>query len=380
MDKPTPIENVFFHTNEPGFARIYYSIDDETMQGNQWFEGNLISGDNYISVPIPSKIHYLRFDLLKRTGDSIAINCVGYQYRKSIRVVLLFTTLGLDIVFIVAVFFYAYRLKIYNFIINNKKLCYIYEQTDQIFSLAISDFKNRFSGSYLGILWGVIQPLSTILLFWFVFQVGFKSGTITGYPFILWLAAGMIPWNYFYDSWFTGTNTFIAYNYIVKKVVFKIEYLPIVKALSSFLLNLIFNVILIILYTIYGHFMGIHIIDMFYYSFCIFTLSLSLTYITATLNVFVKDIGQVMGIILQVLMWMTPMMWQYSMIPESMAWFYEWNPLHYIINGYRESLINGYFFYHQWEQMLRFWLITGVLYFVGHKLMFRMKEHFADVL
>ncbi|MBQ4058649.1 MAG: ABC transporter permease [Lachnospiraceae bacterium] len=251
---------------------------------------------------------------------------------------------------------------------------------DQIFALAISDFKGRFSGSYLGVFWGVIQPLSNILLFWFVFQVGFRSNPIDNVPFILWLAAGMIPWNYFYDSWFDGTNTFVSYSYIVKKVVFNIEVLPLVKVLSSSILNLIFNGILIIIYCIYNRFMGFHIFDMIYYSFCLFMLTLGLSYITATLNVFIKDIGQFMGIILQILMWLTPMMWSYEMIPTNLQWIYKFNPLHYVINGYRESLINGYWFFHQKEQMVWFWIVTIIIFLTGKSLMNKLKDHFADVL
>ena len=108
------------------------------------------------------------------------------------------------------------------------------ELISQVLSLAASDFKSRFSGSYLGIFWGVIQPLSTIILFWFVFQVGFRSNPVDDVPFILWLSAGMIPWNFFYDAWYGGTSAFTSYSYIVKKVVFRIEVLPLVKILSYF--------------------------------------------------------------------------------------------------------------------------------------------------
>ena len=218
------------------------------------------------------------------------------------------------------------------------------ELLSQVLSLAASDFKSRFSGSYLGIFWGVIQPLSTIILFWFVFQVGFRSNPVDDVPFILWLSAGMIPWNFFYDAWYGGTSAFTSYSYIVKKVVFRIEVLPLVKILSSFILNVVFNVILLVM------------------------LALALSYITATLNVFIKDIGQFIGIILQVLMWMTPMMWPYTMVAEQDAWLYKLNPLHYVINGYRESLIQGKWFFYHWVQML------------GRSLMHRMKGHFADVL
>lgn len=263
---------------------------------------------------------------------------------------------------------------------HHERLRRKYHVIEQICSLAIGDFKSRFSGSYLGVFWGIIQPFSTILLFWFVFQVGFRSQPIENVPFILWLSAGMIPWNYFYDSWFGGTNSFTGYNYIVKKVVFDVRVLPVVKALSSALLNAIFNLILLVIYCIYSEFPGIHILDMIYFSICIFMYTLGLSYITATLNVFIKDIGQFLGIILQFIMWMTPMMWQYTMIPDKYSWFYKLNPLHYIINGYRESLIYGYWFFHHKMQMIWFWTVTLIVVFSGYKLMNKLKIHFADVL
>ncbi len=134
------------------------------------------------------------------------------------------------------------------------------------------------------------------------------------------------------------------------------------------------------IYFIYGRFPGIHLLDMFYFSLCVMMLSLGLSYITATLHVFIKDVGQFLGIILQFFMWMTPMMWQYTMIPEKYSWFYKLNPLHYIINGYRESLIYGRWFYTHWVQMIWFWFVTAVLLLVGYRLTKKLKVHFADVL
>ena len=190
----------------------------------------------------------------------------------------------------------------------------------------------------------------------------------------------MIPWNYFYDSWYGGTSAFTGYSYIVKKVVFKVEMLPVIKVISSSILNIIFNIILIIICSIYGFFPGIHIIDMIYFSFCLGMLTLGLSFITSTLNVFMKDVGQFLGIALNFLMWMTPMMWMYTMIPEEYSWFYKLNPLHYIINGYRESIIENRWFFSEWKLMLWYWIVTTVCLLGGYRLMRKMKPHFADVL
>lgn len=369
------VDNLNFNN----IGQVYYSFTDE-MRGDKYWEFEIKEGENIIPIEDSDEINYLRFDLTDEKGEEFNLRKIQIKSTNERQMQYYIFSVILILLYMGVVFFLINKQYIRNCIVRNPRLKNKMELADQVVSLAISDFKGRFSGSYLGLFWGVIQPLSTILLFWFVFQVGFRSNPIENVPFILWLAAGMIPWNYFYDAWFGGTNAFIAYSYIVKKVVFKIQVLPLVKILSSSILNLIFNGILIVIYCIYGRFMGLHIFDMLYFSFCMFVLSLGLSYITSTLNVFVKDVGQFMGIILQILMWMTPMMWSYDMIPEKYSWFYKLNPLHYVLNGYRESLINGRWFFYHWVQMIWFWIVTLVIFLIGKKLMNKMQDHFADVL
>lgn len=360
--------------------KIFYTSNSE-YDGSLYKEVEMKEGRLLVSFSDSNiSIKKVRFDLTEGRDISVIVDKIRIQYStfekwNYITSVILFSSIAT----IITIWINNKKYFIEK-IDGNEKIKKIYVSIDQIFSLAVGDFKSRFSGSYLGIFWGIIQPLSTILLFWFVFQVGFRAQPIENVPFILWLSAGMIPWNYFYDSWFGGTSSFTGYSYIVKKVVFDIKLLPLVKIISSTFLNIIFNIILLVIYCLYEVFPGIHIIDIVYFSMCILIYTLGLSYITATLNVFIKDTGQVLGIILQFIMWMTPMMWQYTMIPDKYSWFYKINPLHYIINGYRESLIYGHWFFYHKVQMLWFWIITLIVLCIGYKLMNKLKGHFADVL
>lgn len=360
-------------------SQIYYTTAKD-FNSSQYIEIELHEGWNTVIFENTPLVGKLRFDFTSQEGESYEIQDITVSVKNTKKYTFAVSIVFFSIIYIVVSFWLINRKLIYNAIKNSKSLSCKADLISQVWSLSISDFRGRFSGSYLGMFWGIIQPLSTILLFWFVFQVGFRSQPIEDAPFILWLSAGMIPWNYFYDAWYSGTNSFTAYSYIVKKVVFKIEVLPVVKAVSAAFLNIIFNVILILICTLYGFFPGIHIIDMIYFSICLGILTLGLTFITATLNVFIKDVGQFLGILLNFLMWMTPMMWQYTMIPEQFSWFYKLNPLHYIINGYRESIINGNWFFYEWKLMIWFWVFSLVILICGYKLMKRLKPHFADVL
>ncbi|MEK5399583.1 ABC transporter permease [Paenibacillus sp. FSL K6-2859] len=243
-----------------------------------------------------------------------------------------------------------------------------------------SDFKSRFSGSYFGVVWAVIQPLMTILIFWFVFQVGFRAQPISNVPFILWLVAAMIPWNFFADAIINSTGAFTSYSFVVKKMVFKIGLLPLVKVTASFFLNIAFNILLIIIYTAYGHFPGVHLISILYFNVCLFAFVTVLAYLISTLNVFFRDTTQIVGILLQFGIWLTPIMWEESVIPEKFRWLIKLNPIYYIINGYREALINHTWFFAHPRLTIYFWAIIIVIGLIGISFYKRMKSHFADVL
>ncbi len=109
-----------------------------------------------------------------------------------------------------------------------------------ILKLSVNDFKTKYAGSYLGIVWAFIQPIVTILVYWFVFSVGLRSGNVDNYPFVLYLTTGIIPWFFFQDALNGGTNALLEYNYLVKKVVFKISILPIVKIISAGFVHVFF--------------------------------------------------------------------------------------------------------------------------------------------
>ena len=127
---------------------------------------------------------------------------------------------------------------------NSKKVPFVKEIWNSrklIIQLAKNDFKTKYAGSYFGIIWAFIQPIITIMIYVFVFGMGLKmTPKSTEYPFLLYLIAGIVPWFFFADAWINSTNCLIEYSYLVKKMVFKISILPIVKVISSLFVHLFF--------------------------------------------------------------------------------------------------------------------------------------------
>lgn len=103
---------------------------------------------------------------------------------------------------------------------------------------------------------------------------------------MLWLIAGLIPWFFFQDGLINGTNALLEYNYLVKKVVFRIDILPMVKVVSAVFVHLFFILVALILYTAMGCYPTVYTIQVIYYTFCIFVLVLGITYMTSSVVVF----------------------------------------------------------------------------------------------
>lgn len=250
-----------------------------------------------------------------------------------------------------------------------------------ILELAKNDFKTKYAGSYLGVIWGYIQPIVTIVVYWFVFQVGLRvSPADTNIPFALWFISGLIPWFFFSDALSNATNSFVEYSFLVKKVVFKVSILPLVKLISSFYVHLVFILFLFIVYFSYGESFHIYNLQVIYYTLCTFMLAAAISYLTSCIVVFLKDLGQFIIIILQVGMWITPIMWSEDILSDHYKWIFKVNPMYYVVKGYRDSLFGKVWFFEHIYLTMYFWFFVIVFFVIGGIAFKRLKPHFADVL
>lgn len=249
-----------------------------------------------------------------------------------------------------------------------------------IINLAKNDFKTKYAGSYLGITWAFVQPIITILIYWFVFQIGFRTPPVGDFPYVLWLIAGLIPWFVYSDAISNAAYSLIEYNYLVKKVVFKISILPMVKVISAFFVHLFFIAFGIVVFSLYGYMPTIYTLQIIYYAFCLFFIILGTSYATSAIIIFFKDLSQIINIILQVAMWMTPILWNQTILPSNLQWIFEVNPIFYIVQGYRDCLIDKVWFWERTGLTIYFWIVALGVFALGSIIFKRLKVHFADVL
>ncbi len=250
-----------------------------------------------------------------------------------------------------------------------------------IFNLAKNDFKTKYAGSYFGILWAFVQPIVTILVYWFVFEIAFKGGPVDGCPYVLWLISGLIPWFFFQEAWQSATNSLIEYSYLVKKVVFNISIIPLVKVLSALFIHIFFVAVLVVIYTLSGYGITVYALQSLYYSICMVLLIIAISYLTSALVIFFRDLGQIIGIMLQIGIWITPIMWNIETISnKTLRLVLQTNPMYYIINGYRESFVSYNWFWNNPHLTIYFWVLVTCLLGIGGVLFHKLKIHFADVL
>lgn len=256
----------------------------------------------------------------------------------------------------------------------------LYKQRRIIYELTRHDFRSRYLGSYLGIIWAFVHPTIYILLLLFVFQFAFKSQPVADVPFVLWLMSGIIPWFFFSDSTSSAANVIVENAFLVRKMSFSLGMLPIVKILSALVIHLFFFVFLLFMLLIYGFTPSLYWLQSLYYLAATVLFVLGLSWFTSAVVVFLRDMGQLVAITLQFLFWVTPVFWSVTLLPPRFQQLIKLNPVVYITQGYRESFVLKVWFWEHWLQTLYFWSLTGILLVVGAMVFRRLRPHFADVL
>ena len=251
--------------------------------------------------------------------------------------------------------------------------------------LAVNDFKKRYAGSYMGIVWALAQPVVTVCMYYFVFDIIFtqKALSVSGgieVPYVLFLTSGLVPWFFFTEALTNGTTSLLEYNYLVKKVLFKISTLPIIKIIAAMFIHIFFVFVLMIIACFYGYYPNIYWLQIIYYMGCEFILVLSISYATCAIVVFFRDLLQIISIGLQLFQWGTPILWNIEIVPDKYKWLIKLNPMTYIVEGYRNAIYGDTWFFEHFYSSTYFWIFVVATFCLGALIFKKSKPHFADIL
>lgn len=262
-------------------------------------------------------------------------------------------------------------MKIFVIVVKNRNM---------LVNLIKSDFKNRYLGNHLGIIWAFIQPLVMVAVYWFVFVHGFRNTPVENVPFLLWLLAGLVPWFLLNDAIMSASNAITSQSFLVKKIVFEVKLLPFVKIGSAVLVNIAFWALMLIVCLCYGYYPDIYWLQLIYFMACIIAISLSLSLLLSAIMPFLPDVSQILSIFLQIMFWATPIFWNPTLLHGKLIYIVKLNPFAYIVLGFRDSVIYHEPFWHRPVMMTYFWCLTLFLYWLGNRTFNKLRPHFADVL
>lgn len=250
-----------------------------------------------------------------------------------------------------------------------------------VIALAKRYLLSRYAGTLLGGVWEVLHPALTILVLWFVFSQAFKARGPDGMPFILYFVTGIVPWLFMSEAINQGTHAVVTHRFLVKKMVFPSEILPFVYLSAGAISHLLLLVLAAIVLLVNGVRVNLYWLQCVYYFLAACGLVVGIQWLLSALMVFHRDLGQVVGVVLNLAFWATPVVWvAEGVVPPEARWILFANPFTYVIEGYRHSLLDAHPFWIDWEQGLYVWGLSLCLLALGGTVFRRLKPHFADVL
>ncbi|MBU5268065.1 ABC transporter permease [Virgibacillus proomii] len=249
-----------------------------------------------------------------------------------------------------------------------------------IHELSLQEIKREYAGTLLGFIWGLVNPMMRIAVFWFVFSIGARAAVpIKGVPYMAWLAIGMTAWFFLNDGFRLSQKSYRSKRSIIKNTPFPIVILPTVQVVFSYYKHLILLTVIFIVSAITFDTLSFWWIQILYYDFAAICLLVGIGSVAAPLVAVSKDFGSFLDTVLVFLFWMTPIFWS----PENLGaieTLVKLNPFHYIVQGYRDSILFGVGFWQSPRYTVYFWLLVMILFILGNYFYKKMKPIFLDTL
>jgi len=255
------------------------------------------------------------------------------------------------------------------------------EKRGLLYQLVRRDFEQRFVGSVIGWIWGLIHPLVLLVSWWFVFQVCLRqtlppTEVTQNYP--LFLFAGMLPWLLFSETVQRSASSVLEQASLITKTVFPAEMIPISVFLSTLVSHVMGLALMIGAAAVILNHVSVFLVLLPLYMLVIGLFAVGLGWIVASVNVFLRDTAQLISVILTFWFWLTPILITEQRFPSWARFVLTVNPLFYAVRSYRTLLLSSR------VPEVRDLAIAagfGCAAFVVGGLFFRhMKRGFADVL
>ena len=235
----------------------------------------------------------------------------------------------------------------------------------QLIKLAKSDLIKTYSGSALGWAWAIIKPAVLIFVLWFAFDIGLRIGgdREDGYPFLLWLIAGLIPWFYMDEMLTQGANSLRAHSYLVTKMRFPIATIPTFVGISKLYVHIFLVGLTILVFLGYGYKPDIYMLQLPIYKMCMYLFFLAWSQFSSVLTCMSKDFYNLIGAATQALFWLSGILYDVKTmaIPQALKTFLLFNPITFLSNGYRNIFIHKIWIWDEPRVFLYFLIVLFIM-------------------
>lgn len=256
-----------------------------------------------------------------------------------------------------------------------------YHNRHRLFRLANYELRSQNNGTVFGFLWNFLNPALQIFVFWFVFAIGLKSSAPQGgYPYIIWMMVGIIPWFYISTALTVTGNSIYAFSGVLKRMYIPLSIVPVKSVLSALIGHFWAMLVVVAITLCSGYSISGYWWQTFYYTFCSVAILVAYALIASAIVVVFRDFQKIMASIIRLLFYITPVVWVQDNLPENLRFILKLNPFAYIIDGYRDSLLYGRSLMWHWKQGMFFWILTIIMFIIGCHIHMKFRKQFIDLI
>lgn len=252
---------------------------------------------------------------------------------------------------------------------------------DLILTLTRRELAARYKGSALGVLWAILTPLVMIAIFTFVFAKIFNArfgASTSAWDFALYLFCGLLPWTAFQEAVQQSSSTIVAHANLVKRVVFPLETLPIAQSLTALATQMFGTLALLFAVVVIRRELHASVLWLPLLIVPQLMATLGAAWLVASLGVFLRDVVQGVSLVLMAWLYLTPIIYPESLVPEQYRPFINFNPFTPLVRNYRRILLEGAM--PDWGGLAYFTIFALLFFLFGYWWFARTRKSFADVI
>lgn len=255
---------------------------------------------------------------------------------------------------------------------------------NQTFTMALKEISKKYKGTVFGSAWAIFKPVMFICFYWFGIAVGVRGGSsdIDGHPYIFWLISGIIPWFFISETWSYVAKSIRSNKHLVTKIKFPVETIPTYSLLSQLIVHIFLWILFFLIGSMVGGFeWSLKLLQIPYYFLAVFSLMWVITMLTSSIVVISRDMEYLLMSTSVALFWGSPILWSVQEISNStLQKIIMLNPIYYVTQGFRDTMMNGKWFFESPLLTLYFWSAILIIGLIAAFVQKRLRPYFADVL